>query len=360
MGDARRNMHSADEHRPSLVLDTGDGLHLSPPLLADADAMHVIFACCTVSSWQHISLSCRTGAHFFKNTTLWGQVRIPTRNHSVRRYLDSRFKHISKEFAEKRKELGEDPRLLSITCEGVLPQVGASSLVNVFCGARPESKGEIRKRRGFVELDGELCEILVKEKKARATNADGHWRQRLERVTPFSGAFYESASTALIVIDLAGPSEQLEYVKAKIEMLQMLGAESTPKLLLGTRSDIRSQAAATGDVISYDEITQFCQLHEGLIFAETSAAREILSGSTMQLPEQLEAEATKKENALEKALQEEIKRRDEIAMVDVEFERDSDENGVIPLSDCDYPFLLAVLMGTEPSFTRDMVHSCCV
>ena len=120
------------------------------------------------------------------------------------------------------------------------------------------------------------------------------------------------------------------------------------------------RAAATGDVISYDEITQFCQLHEGLIFAETSAAREILSGSTMQLPEQLEAEATKKENALEKALQEEFKRRDEIAMVDVEFERDSDENGVIPLSDCDYPFLLAVLMGTEPSFTRDMVHSCCV
>ena len=35
-----------------------------------------------------------------------------------------------------------------------------------------------------------------------------------------AGAFYESASTALIVIDLAGPPEQLEYVKAKIEAVQ--------------------------------------------------------------------------------------------------------------------------------------------
>lgn len=93
------------------------------------------------------------------------------------------------------------------------------------------------------------------------------------------------------------------------------------------------RAAATGDVISYDDITQFCQLHEGLIFAETSAAREILSDLSMQIPEQL---------------------------VDVGFERDCDENGVIPVSECDYPFLLAVMMGTEPNFTRDMVHSCCI
>ena len=41
-----------------------------------------------------------------------------------------------------------------------------------------------------------------------------------------AGAFYESASTALIVIDLSGPSEQLQYVKAKIEVWMIESAQS--------------------------------------------------------------------------------------------------------------------------------------
>ena len=118
--------------------------------------------------------------------------------------------------------------------------IGTTSLVNSFCGARTESIGEVRKRYAFLMSEGKLIQVLVKEKKCSGrpegplcgehTWARGSWH---------AGAFYTKVSTAMIAIDLASGEEQLRLAASKLRFLASHGAQDVPKVLVGTRRDLR-------------------------------------------------------------------------------------------------------------------------
>lgn len=118
----------------------------------------------------------------------------------------------------------------------------------------------------------------------------------------------------------------------------MHGANNLPKIVVGTRRDTRHNVDQ--EPISYDEISRFCAKQESLVFVETCAIHQIL-GQDQGVPSMMQDEV-----------------QDEL--VDSHFERPTDEHGVIPISDCDHPFLLGVLMALEPDFTSDVIHTCCI
>ena len=99
--------------------------------------------------------------------------------------------------------------------------------------------------------------------------------------------------------------------------------------------------------ISYDAISQFCNLYPGIMFVETSAARTICETlqNTCLANSQISSTILQTHDA-----------SNESKLVDYDFKRSSD-NGTIPTQDCDHPFLLAVMMGIEPDFTTNTIHT---
>jgi len=299
--------------------DTPCRMELAAGMFADEDAMHTIALHCDFASIQKVICSCRSMVSFFATSTVWGARRMPLRNQNVAQHLAARVVHLTREEGDRQVAQGDTARPLTITCEGVAPAIGTTSLGNAFCGQRPESRGQIRKRTAYVQVDGELCELLVKEKK----QSEGQ-----HSFTPFSGAFYEGIATALIAIDLAGEDAQLVLAEHKVNFLKQHGAEAVPKLLVGLRSDMRSGCEHTP--ISYDKISAFCEQF-GMVFVQTSAKQAICPGMG-----------------------------DISDLVAAEFNRADGATGEIAVRDVDGPFLLGTLMALDPDNTLDNLHTCCL
>eukprot|EP00656_Telonema_subtile_P022104 TRINITY_DN23170_c0_g1_i1.p1 TRINITY_DN23170_c0_g1~~TRINITY_DN23170_c0_g1_i1.p1 ORF type:complete len:298 (-),score=30.77 TRINITY_DN23170_c0_g1_i1:39-932(-) len=291
--------------------------------LGDSDSLHMILQHSSLEAWQNLTRSCSNLEQHLRNSVLWGERRMPSRNGAVRAHLAQRFQQISRQAAELYLEEGGESTTIELSIEGVKGGIGTTSLVNSFCGARTESIGEVRKRYAFLMSEGKLIQVLVKEKKCSG-RPEG----------PLCGAFYTKVSTAMIAIDLASGEEQLRLAASKLRFLASHGAQDVPKVLVGTRRDLRCRIDNPSNpisMISYDAIADFCQKHN-LVFADTSACDLICGVEPEHVPEDLVACSFERELA----------------------------NGGIVMQHVDLPFRLGVLMALEPAFTQSMVHPCCL